>query len=437
VTTSDRRKPAFDDDYQHELRSSYFGSPLNSPASENYAIGVLDTGSGVDIVAGTAAETLGVTGQHVTSNAIPLSGVGGGSVDAYVTWPLGFFVAGFSAINSNGILDLTSVVGHTSVAGLAAPAILCEEQEIVSALIGTNLIAFFNTVIRLDTPRTILYNGEEVTSPDVRVQDVFDPLPNHSRFISIDVVGLTPVLTATYYPAIIPDPKEPDDSPEFPTQLSLGPGAIPFGAWFFATIALREGEPSPDNVAQDFELLVDTGAQTSIISEGVAADLSLPLQPDFTVDICGVGGVLEDVPGYYIDFAKINASGGALEFSRAPFVVLDLTSPAGGPLDGILGMNFFWNRNITIEPSLTASSFITVSDPVPFAGGDFDLDMDVDEQDAAGLAVCSAGPATDTLSPDCEHIDVDLDLDIDLQDYAWLQTCYSGHGLPADTTCGP
>ena len=42
-----------------------------------------------------------------------------------------------------------------------------------------------------------------------------------------------------------------------------------------------------------------------------------------------------------------------LEFSHVPFIVLDMESSEGGALDGILGMNFFWNRNIVLEPTTT------------------------------------------------------------------------------------
>jgi hypothetical protein len=70
-------------------------------------------------------------------------------------------------------------------------------------------------------------------------------------------------------------------------------------------------------------------------------NLNLPFEPDFTVDACGVGGLIEDIPGYYIDYVKINAGGGELEFSRVPFVMIDLPTSQLGQLDGVLGMNFF------------------------------------------------------------------------------------------------
>jgi hypothetical protein len=182
-------------------------------------------------------------------------------------------------------------------------------------------------------------------------------------------------------------------------------------------------------------MMVDSGAQSSIISFEMAANLNLPLEPDFLVEVCGVGGVAE-APGYYVDYVQINALGGALRFSRIPFVVIDLPSPEGGIMDGILGMNFFWNRNVVIEPSLDASSFFSVSDPIPFAFGDHNADRNVDRADAAAVLACVTGPNAITPSPECDHLDADLDGDIDLLDMRRFQLCFSGAGMIADANCG-
>ncbi|MCH8243525.1 MAG: retroviral-like aspartic protease family protein [Planctomycetes bacterium] len=218
--------------------------------------------------------------------------------------------------------------------------------------------------------------------------------------------------------------------------MSLGAGLIPSGGAFFTTIFVLEGEPGPLNPAQPMRVLVDTGAQSSIMSPGMAANLSLPFEPDFTVDVCGVGGLVEGVAGYFVDYVKINALGGALEFSRAPFVVLDLPSAEGGSLDGILGMNFFWNRNVIFEPALLSTAFFHVSDPIAFAYGDFDLDLDVDPEDTTAIVSCVTGPDRSILNPLCDHIDSDDDGDVDLIDFSHFQLCFSDSGFEADPDCG-
>jgi hypothetical protein len=170
-------------------------------------------------------------------------------------------------------------------------------------------------------------------------------------------------------------------------------------------------------------MLVDTGAQSSIISSNVAAKLNLPLEPDFTAQICGIGGTTE-APGYYVDYVRINAMGGALEFERVPFIVLDMESPEGGSLDGILGMNLFWNRNIVLEPTTSGTGFLHISNPVPFAYIDLNLDDVVDATDFAIFAAAwRTTPADPAWNPRC---DLFIDEVIDARDLeafmdAWLR----------------
>jgi hypothetical protein len=223
--------------------------------------------------------------------------------------------------------------------------------------------------------------------------------------------GLAPVTTANYYPDIFEL-----EEPMFPTLLSMSPMSIPFGGNFFAEIGILQGEPSPTNPIQTMRVLVDTGAQSSIMSSNMAAKLNLPFEPDFTVEICGIGGLTEGVPVYYIDYVKINAWGGALEFSQVPIVVHDMESPEGGSLDGILGMNFFWNRNIIFEPSLTGSGFLHVSEPVPFAYADLNFDGNINIEDFAIFASAWLTKTGDVnWNPYCDFY---IDNFIDMQDLA-------------------
>jgi len=161
--------------------------------------------------------------------------------------------------------------------------------------------------------------------------------------------------------------------------------SIPTGGAFFTDMGVLSGEPGPLNPIQNMRVLVDTGAQSSIMSSNIAAKLNLPLEPDFTAQVCGIGG-MNEVAGYYVDFVRINAMGGAMEFARVPFVILDMDSPEGGSLDGIIGMNFFWNRNLVLEPTSSGTAFLHVSDPMPYAYIDLNLDDVVDVMDFAIFA---------------------------------------------------
>ena len=410
IVTSDKCSPS-DLDYEHVLRSSYVGNPLNPPADDNFVIGVFDSGAVVDLVAGSSAVTLGLTGGNLTGNVFPIGGVGG-SVDAILSQPHGFFAAGLSAVQPDGQLDTSQLMGHTNISLPVAPAISCGNGEVITAVIGTPFVSFFTTVIRNDNLQRVSVNGRSYISPDVEILNPSDPsIPVYPRQIAIEFGGLTMVTTASYY-----GDWEDFKTPVAPTLLSFTPVSIAFGGAFFAEIGVLQGEPGPTNPIQYMRVMVDTGAQSSIMSPAMAAKLNLPIDPDFTVDVCGVAGLVQDVPGYYIDYVKINALGGAMEFSHAPFVILDLESPEGGALDGVLGMNFFWNRNIIFDPSITTSGFLHISEPVMFAYVDFNDDGDIDLVDFAIFsAAWLTGPDDTNWNPRC---DVYIDEFIDIQDLA-------------------
>ncbi|OHB68541.1 MAG: hypothetical protein A2Y77_16730 [Planctomycetes bacterium RBG_13_62_9] len=412
IATSDKRG-ADDFDWEHALVNSYVGRPLNPPAEQNFVVGILDTGSVVDLAAGESAGILGFQDRYLTTTDFPIGGVSG-TMDTKVTVPIGVFAAGLGAIKPDGQLDLSKLVGHTNIAALAAPPIRCDNGEEVSALVGTPMLAFYTTIIRVDRPRKVVVRGQTYIGPDVEILNSYDPSPaEYPRRIPIELGGLSPVATANYF--AFPDFEDilGEWLPLTPTLLSLSPMSIPTGGAFFVDVGVLQGPAGPLNTLQSLRMLVDTGAQSSIISSHVAARLNLPLEPDFTAEVCGVGGVTT-VPGYYVDYVRINAMGGAMEFARVPFVVLDMESPEGGSLNGILGMNFFWNRDVVLEPTVGGAAFLHVSDPVPYAYIDLNLDDVIDETDFAIFASAwRATPADPAWNPRCDFF---LDEVIDARD---------------------
>ena len=426
VVTSDRHSSE-DFDWEHALVSSYVGKPLNSPAEKNFVIGVLDTGDVGDLVAGASAQVLGLQGSYLTTNTIPVAGVSG-TVDAQITQPIGVFAAGLGAIQPDGQLDLSQLVGHTNVCAMVSPPIECENGEKVRASIGTPLLAFHTTIIRVDQPRRVVVRGETFIGPDIQITDSYTPPTSVYRHrIPIELGGMAPVSTASYYafPDLGGDWEDilGDWLPITPTVLSMAAGDLPTGAMFFADVGLLQGQAGPLNMLQNARMMVDTGAQGSIISTNMAANLNLPLEPDFTVSVCGAGGLTE-APGYYIDYARINALGGALEYGHVPFVVLDMGSPEGGTLDGVLGTNFFWNRNIVLEPGVAGSGFLHVSEPVSYAYIDLNFDGVVNMADYAVFAAAwHTTPADPAWNSRCDFFGDEVIDDRDLEAFveSWLK----------------
>jgi len=415
IAATDKRS-SDDFNFEHTLASSYVGRPLNEPAEDNFAIGVLDTGSVVDLAAGDSADILGLTGSHLTATDFPIGGISG-QMDARITQPIGIFAAGLGAIDPNGKLDVSQLIGHTNVAALAAPVIACDNGEEISAVVGTPLLAFYTTVIRVDQPRKVVVRGRTYIGPDVQITDVYIPSTEEYRHqVPIELGGLSPVTTASYY--AFPDMTDWENildvwEPIVPTLLSMGAMSLPTGGAFFTELDVLHGEPGPMNAVQSMRVMLDTGAQSSIMSSTVAAKMNLPLEPDFTAQVCGIGGMTE-VPGYYVDYVRINAMGGALEFAHVPFVVIDMESPEGGPLDGVLGMNFFWNRNIVLEPTTAGAGFLHVSEPVPYAYIDLNRDDVVDATDFAIFAAAwHTTPANPAWNSRCDFF---MDEVIDARD---------------------
>ena len=96
--------------------------------------------------------------------------------------------------------------------------------------------------------------------------------------------------------------------------------------------------------------MLDTGAQVTVISETIAARLGLrTADADFEVEIVGVTGDSIMAPGFVIDSLDITAVPDWLSFTNVPVVMLDVDSPEGGVMDGIIGMNLFTTFNLILR----------------------------------------------------------------------------------------
>ncbi len=410
ITASNKR--SFEEfNPEHQLEPMYTGSPLIGLAAENYIIGVFDSGAMVDLVAGQSQDMLGIVGPYLTDRTMPIGGVGG-QIDALISQPIGMFAAGLEAIDPNGTLDVSQLKGHSNTCVLVSPEISCDTGESITGVIGTPFVGFYTTVIENDNPKTVYRNNTYHSSPNVKIlQPYSGSIPQYPRRFSMELN--TPATTASYFQLFDIDTFE--TTVESPTMLSLYAFSIPFGGVFMTTIYVTEGQPDPTNPPQPMRVMVDTGAQSSIITPAMAAKLSLPLTPDYTIDVCGIGGTTTDVPVYEIDYVRINALGGAMEFSNAPFVMLDLSLGDGGTLDGVLGMNFFWNRNVIFQPELLGSSFFHVSDPVLYGHADFNHDGAVDLADFAIFAAAWKSQSPDeAYNPACDFY---MDGQIDEKDF--------------------
>jgi hypothetical protein len=357
VATSDERSPPTLLDFEHHVRASYSGNPLVTPVSTHFVIGILGSGASAHLCTDAAAEDLGLVGGILTPNVVTIQGTTG-SVDAVITYPIGVFAAGLSAIDALGALDSSQLVGHTNVALLKAPA-NCSPSPPVVCDVGTPLLSFFTTVISQSEPQSKVIRGNVFQGPDVRFEDMATPISGYAHQIVLEVGGTIPVTTASYYPDTLDL-----ETPDTPTMLTLSPFTVPTGAAFFLNTQLI-ADNGPTVAVRG---MLSTASPFTIAHSSVAADLELPLNPDFTIDICDITGLTTSLPGYIVSTVRIPSLGGAIELKDVPIVVADLASPEGGPLEVAIGTNLFWNRDIVIRPSLFGAGTLYVSDPVANTG---------------------------------------------------------------------
>jgi hypothetical protein len=447
LTLTSQKQSMFDQDTGHILGPIDLSYSLSPPAAESFVIGVLDSGAQFHLVAAPYSAMAGLTGSYLTTNPIDATGVG--TISGVCSFPIGLFAAGLGAVGSNELLDTGQVVGHYNVAVAAADELDCGQGEGLTALVGVPLMTFYKCVIRVSQPREVVVGGATYKSPDVQLLQTVSTelLTQFPRSIAMNYSDpYFPPWSASYNPGEDPEGFPDFNIPASPTMLALAP-LLPTGGLYTTpatnTVGLLEGEPGPLNQLQWARMLVDTGAQASIITPTTASNLNLDLfNPDFTVDVCGVGGLETDVPGFYVDFVRINA-GGVLDFEQAPFIVYSLPS-VGGPLNGVLGMNFFWNRDVLFDVATDASGavvdgsgFLRLSNPMPMPYGDYDQDLDVDAADLAMFQGCLSGPAVAQADPACTWFDADGDEDVDQVDFGFFQVCLSGENVTANVNCKP
>lgn len=132
-----------------------------------------------------------------------------------------------------------------------------------------------------------------------------------------------------------------------------------------------EEETVPTTVAS--ALLFDTGAQVSLISSGLAADLGLDLgRPETTLQVRGAAGATITLPGFTLGGIDLAAAidgsdfDDTLAFRDVPVFVYDLGIPG---LDGILGMNLFNGADEMLIDLITDEMSVTFLENVAGESG--------------------------------------------------------------------
>lgn len=326
---------------------SVTGSYLTGSPQTDYAIGIFDTGSSSHIINAYDAGIMGIyDAALVTSFTVTIVGATGQAV-ALVSQPLGIFTDGLSAINPGTLLaDDSNMVGQSNVATIVGDII---ESPNLPTVVGSPMAFFFTTVIKNSRPVTRSIDGNAITAPDIHLYQYNDSrIPVYTNKITLE---LRP--SSAYAVQFMPcfedlgqDCPEGDGEPTTPSVVFGSMFDVPQSLFFATRTDLAQGS----RTSQQKHFMLDTGAQITVVSESQAAEIELfQNEPNFMVEIVDATGQSTIVDGYYVDLFEISAIPSYLSFTHVPVIVLNVDSPEGGVLDGILGTNLFIDTDYYIH----------------------------------------------------------------------------------------
>ena len=330
-----------DEEFEAVIENSITGSFLTGNPQSDYAIGIYDTGASAHVMGNAAALQAGLFSGigYVTDNPTTISGVTG-EAEAWVSYPIGVFIDGLGAIEPNGLLwDRSGMMGQSNVAIVVGQG---DDPVDLPTAIGSPLSAYFTAVFYNDTVITVTRGVDEFTAPDIHIYEQDDPdIPTYANTIPLELRPLGAV-SAQYVSWFDIDTFEFE-----PISPSILIGISSQSIFFVASVDLYEGTHSAIDKTR---FMFDTGAQITVIGSRIGARLGVnPASPDFVVEIMGITGGTITAPGFYIDAIDIPALGEWLSLTNVPVVLLDIPSPEGGTVDGIIGMNLFVDLNFVLR----------------------------------------------------------------------------------------
>ncbi len=332
-----------DADWVAQTHNSVVGGHLTNSPETNFAIGLFDTGASFHLMSYAAARRTGVYASDLlTPNTVEIIGATS-SAFARVSQPLALFVDGLAAIDPNTMtVDESNMVGQSNVSIVVGDEPTPDLKDLPTA-IGSPMSVNFVTAIFNDRPITLTYDGNDYTSPDIRFYEHEDPnIPDLPGTIPLTLIpsGAVNIQYIIDFEAIV-------DFVFRPGQPSIIVGNLGQSLFFVGSVDLHDGARSAIDKSR---FMLDTGAQITVISSGIASRLGLdPAKKDFEVEIEDATGTITIQPGFYIDSLEMPALGEWLSFTNVPVVLLDVASPEGGTLDGIIGMNLFVDFNLVLH----------------------------------------------------------------------------------------
>ncbi len=410
------------------------GTALQGTSLETgFAIGLFDTGAAAHVIGYSNAERAGLygSGNYLTNSTTGLQGASG-IRDVWVSKPIGVYIQSLAGVDPNGatLLNTSDVYGETNTSILVDQGDP-EYPELATAL-GAPLAVFFTAQIHNNYRHTVVRNGQVYLAPPI---DFHYPSPSTAQIYPNTVtLELRPGdISVDYFPNVLTDPFDPDwGEPLLPSL--IGGANLSQSLFFVGSVNLAH---QTHQVSNSDNFMLDTGAQITVVGSIVADSLGLnAANPDFEVEIQDVTGNISMAPGFYVDQMDIPGSPEWLSFTNVPVVRLDIGSPEGGFLDGIIGMNLLTQYNLafvgagfstTVPPRLEFEPipYRLPADVHPDATGDGAVDLS-DLQTFAEAYLAPPGSANWNWRCDLAPAD-EPDNQVNLLDFAafaafWLET---------------
>ncbi len=326
-------KASNDSNYVAQSHAAVVGNFLTTNPQADFAMGVLDTGGSFHLMGYTSAERMGIIAADLLSPyRIELLGASG-STSVWLSKPLAILADGLAAIDPNTLtLNHARMVGQSNVVIGVNPKPRGNAVDL-GTVIGMPLCVNFAAAVYNDRQLTIVRDGNEYTGPDARFYSLTDP--NIARYANRVGLTLTPAgaVGVEYY---------------LPYWPSLIVAESQIQGWFLmSSVDLREGAQSALDMRT---FLFDTGTQLTLISSDIAIGLKLdPAAADFQVESRDITGAIIISLGFYLDALEIPTAAGRIRYTNVPVIVYDISSPAGGYFDGIIGTNLLVDFNFVVH----------------------------------------------------------------------------------------
>jgi hypothetical protein len=316
--------------------------PVGQP--QKFFVGVFDTGAQASILSADTGAQVNLAGAGREGTLHQEIVGASGSEFPEVTDALGVYFTGFgNGTNAGGNLNVTpgtlSGMWNTSV-------MKAEPGSSLPNIIGVPAVGLYQVAIKNTQPFHVTAGGTTYRSPQLTFAPRNTTIPASYGKIALSVTS-----NVGDPPSYIPDLNAILD-PNWDGNFGNNPATPTIWESMFVNVNLTH-----TGGAETRSFLFDTGAEVSVLSSTTAAELGIftagedPTPADFTIDVLGVGGSTTQVKGYYLNQVQLVSTGGNLNFSHAPVIVLDVPDPRSpnDTLPGILGTNLLTSRDFIIN----------------------------------------------------------------------------------------